>query len=97
MCVAFQKYIGPQSFESHACSGSDSSLLFILTTTGIIGFMAFAFSIFRIRGFIQHSSNYLLLAVSFIALLVHSLFSNSMFYPWIMGWMVILLAVVSGN
>ena len=93
MCIAYQKYVGPQSFASHACSGSDSSLLFILTTTGIIGFMAFVFFVFRIRSSVLHSTYYILLCVSFVALLVHSLFSNSMFYPWIMGWMVILLAI----
>jgi hypothetical protein len=36
----------------------------------------------------------LVLGASFLALIIHSMFSNSMFYPWIMGWMTILLAEV---
>jgi len=94
MCVAYQKYIGAQAFSSHACSGSDSSILFVLATTGILGLLVFGLSIFRIAKSLTHNSYFIILSSSFIALLVHSLFSNSMFYPWIMGWMIILLAEV---
>jgi hypothetical protein len=31
--------------------------------------------------------------LSAVALFVHSLFSNSLFYPWIMGYIIILLAL----
>jgi len=94
MCIAYQRYIGAQDFSSHACSGSDSSLLFILATTGIVGFIVFAYSLKCIAYSLKRNSNFLILSSSFLTLLVHSLFSNSMFYPWIMGWMVILLAEV---
>jgi len=93
MCIAYQKYIGVQAFVSHACSGSDSSLLFILTTTGIAGFMVFMSSIGKIIKSLQKSPYPVLLTSASAALLVHSLFSNSMFYPWIMGYMVILLTL----
>lgn len=92
MCIAYQNFIGPQSFASHACSGSDSSLLFILATTGIIGSIVFIYSIWNISRSLS-GPDLLLIGSSFFALLIHSLFSNSMFYPWIMGWMVVLLAV----
>lgn len=92
MCIAYQKYIGIQDFSSHACSGSDSSLLFILATTGVVGFIIFVFSIWKITMSLRHDSYFIILASSFIALIIHSLFSNSMFYPWILGWMMILLA-----
>ena len=92
ICIAYQKYIGVQSFTSHACSGSDSSLLLLLTTTGITGFIVFAFSIIKISNSLRKNTNFLLLSSSFLAMLVHSLFSNSLFYPWIMGYLVILLA-----
>jgi O-antigen ligase len=94
MCIAYQKYIGPQSFSSHACSGSDSSLLFILTTTGVLGFMIFIYSIIGVAKYLPNTRTDKILTASFFALLVHSLFSNSMFYPWIIGWIMILLAVV---
>ncbi|KKQ91714.1 MAG: hypothetical protein UT17_C0004G0062 [Candidatus Woesebacteria bacterium GW2011_GWB1_39_10] len=93
MCVAYQKYIGSQTFTSHSCSGSDSSLLFVLTTTGVVGLIVFIYSISGIGLSVKHTPNFLVLSSSFLALAVHSLFSNSLFYPWIMGWMVFLLAL----
>lgn len=97
LCLAYQKYIGVQSFSSHACSGSDSSLLFILATTGTIGLIVFVFSAIKVSGFLSQDPNSHILISSFAALLTHSLFSNSMFYPWIMGWMIILLGVSLGS
>jgi hypothetical protein len=94
MCIAYQKYIGPQDFSSHACSGSDSSLLFILTTTGVIGFLVFISSVWKSMKSLRPGSYSIVLGSSFAALIVHSLFSNSMFYPWILGWLMILLAEV---
>ena len=93
MCIAYNKYIGPQNFSSHACSGSDSSILFILATTGVVGFIVFIYSLFKIKNNLKHSTYYTLLTTSFIALIVHSVFSNSVFYPWILGWVIILLAM----
>jgi len=87
MCLARQIYIGPESFSSHACSGSDSSLLLILATTGVSGFFVFCDLVFNIW---KRASG--VFKSSLIALFVHSLFSNSMFYPWIMGYLIILLA-----
>lgn len=88
MCLARNKYIGVEPFSSHACSGSDSSLLLILATTGISGFFVFIQLIFNIW---KRSDP--ILKSSLIALFVHSLFSNSIFYPWIMGWLIILFSV----
>jgi O-antigen ligase len=95
MCLAYQKYIGFQDFSSHSCSGSDSSLLMVLATTGVIGFMIFLNSVKRIADNVKHSSYLVLLSACFSALLIHSLFSNSLFYSWIMGYFVVLLAVVA--
>lgn len=90
MCLSYNKYIGFQEFSSHACSGSDSSLLFILATTGVIGFMVFVWACIDVFRYTKYN---ILYTSSAVALLTHSLFSNSMFYPWIMGWIFILLAV----
>src|SRR5258706_1955496 len=95
ICLAYQKYIGPQSFSSHSCSGADSSLLFVLATTGAAGLMAFIYSLLRIASSLKRDTNFLVLSASFWALAVHSLFSNSLFYPWIMGFILILLATTT--
>ena len=84
MCLARQKYIGIESFESHACSGSDSSLLLVLATTGVAGFLSFLFLLIHVWRNSNSLSKTLL-----VATLVHSMFSNSLFYPWILGYIVI--------
>jgi O-antigen ligase len=93
MCIAYQKYIGIQDFSSHACSGSDSSLLFVLATTGVIGFMIFLSLIEKVMRSLDRSVNAKIFIASSAALFVHSLFSNSLFYPWILGYIFVLLAV----
>jgi O-antigen ligase len=55
----------------HAASGFDSSLLTIATTSGLIGFACFLWAI-------KGQFDYYLLAVA-----IHSLFSNSLLYPWV--------------
>ncbi|KKR64563.1 MAG: hypothetical protein UU02_C0007G0001, partial [Candidatus Woesebacteria bacterium GW2011_GWA1_40_43] len=93
LCIARNKYIGMESFTSHACSGSDSSLLLILATTGTIGLMVFAGSILGVfKSLTENREAQTVIAVS-MALFIHSLFSNSLFFPWVMGYVVILLAV----
>lgn len=93
MCIAYNKYIGFQKLSSHACSGSDSSILFILATTGVLGLIIFIYLILRIKDSTKNSKYFNILSGSFAALLVHSMFSNSMFYSWIAGWIVMLIAV----
>ena len=93
MCIAYQKYIGVQSFTSHSCSGSDSSLLFVLTTTGVVGFMILVYSIRKVNRYLSQDKYFTILHSCFVALLVHSLFSNSVFYSWILGYLVIFLAI----
>lgn len=82
---------------SHAGAGADSSLLFILATTGIVGLTAYLLLFKRILHtayYIPHTPGSLAVFASLSALLVHSFFLNSLFYPWIMAWMWILLASI---
>lgn len=94
------------SFEGgHAGAGSDSSILFILVTTGIPGvllyfIMWFAFLKDSFSDYFAKSKGTLVRAlglivgVSLLTLMAHTQFVNSMFYPWIMAWMWILLALM---
>lgn len=92
ICLARQKYLGVGDFASHACSGADSSLLLVFATSGIVGLMVFIYLLYRV----VKSTKRDLFGISFIscffALLIHSLFVNSLFYPWVMGFMGILFA-----
>ena len=66
---------------SHAAAGLDNSFLFVLATTGIIGLLTY---LNLLKSLWQTS---LLLKLSLVAILVHSLFQNSLFYPLIMIWL----------
>ena len=68
--------------ETHAGAGADSSIFFVLATTGIIGLAAFL-NIFRVilKSIKKRSSIF----ISFLgAVLSHSFFINSLFYPQVM-------------
>lgn len=79
-------------------SGSDSSLLLVAATTGIVGLLAFlTLALFILKGLFKKArKNPITLAALaiFIALLVHTQFVNSFFYPQIilLVWVIIGLA-----
>jgi len=79
-------------------AGSDSSLLLVFATTGIFGFLVFLAILLRIflLSFRQKNISPAALTVfsSLIALLIHSVFVNSMFYPWISAWFWIILGLM---
>jgi len=85
---------------SHAGAGADSSLLFVTATTGLIGLTAYLYylkSIFNPQptsaGIAQRDN--LQLKSTLVALLVHSLFLNSLFYPAVMLWLALLVAATA--
>ena len=76
---------------SKAAAGVDSSLLFVFATTGIVGFASYVYLLCWLFQSGKKSPVYI---ASFIAILIHSFFVNSLFYPWVMIWMWILAASV---
>ncbi|OGM59852.1 hypothetical protein A2955_00530 [Candidatus Woesebacteria bacterium RIFCSPLOWO2_01_FULL_37_19] len=92
LCLVRQKLFNDNS-KSHSCYGSDSSLLFLLATTGVVGFMTLANTFLRIFKDFVKNQYYKILIASFLAIIIHSLFLNSLFYSWVMGWMVILMGI----
>ena len=86
--------IGEGGSVSRAAAGVDNSALFVLVSTGVVGFAAFVWLVVsmasqRVQAMKKASTRWL--GVSFCAsgaaLLVHSLFVNSLFYPWVLLWM----------
>ena len=65
--------------NSHANSGFDGSLMTILTTSGLCGLILFVLGLKTV--FIQGN---LIIKTILISLLFHSLFANSLLYPWIL-------------
>jgi len=76
--------------SSHACSGTDSSLLFILATTGIVGFLIFINLVIMVLAKLQNKLTISILSAVF----VHSLFSQSLFYSFIMGFLALYFGAV---
>jgi len=81
------------NFSSHSCYGADSSLLFILATTGIVGFIFLLQILLKILKNIDNTFYGDTLKASGIALLVHSQFVGSLTYPWGVGYIALLTAV----
>jgi len=74
---------------SHSGGGVDNSFLFILATSGILGLLGLLGLLGKIL-FLSFRKSPLVFA-SLVAILIHSLFNNTFFYPWVMGWLVIIL------
>ncbi len=76
---------------SHSAAGTDSSILFVLATTGILGLFAYLWLYLKaLRGFKS-----IIITASILAVFTHSFFLNSLFYPWVMAWLWFLLAMES--
>jgi len=82
--------------DSHSGAGSDSSLLFVTAATGILGlasYFYFLWVVFKLS--CKNNSKIKLISLATIAsLLTHSLFNNSLFYPWILIWWWIILGLI---
>lgn len=81
--------------ENHAASGSDSSLLLVLATSGIVGGAVFGWFVYRLLISVMSGSGiFKEVAVStLVALFVHSWFINSLFYPWVLVWVATLVGL----
>lgn len=88
---AIKEYnLGNEQFiKSHGSSSNDSSLLFVASTTGIIGLIIYLYFLISLVKYSYPKNPVLISAV--LGLLIHSFFANSLFYPFILVW--ILLAV----
>lgn len=83
------------TIPNHASAGTDNVYLFVLATTGIIGFSAFLLFFFLvlkrlIQGLAKKDIIHEVLFSSLIAVLCGSLFNNLLFYPAILLWLVLL-------
>jgi O-antigen ligase len=82
-------FLDVDNFNKHSGAGSDSSLLFVLVTTGVFGLVVFLCGFTEI--FKTSGDNRLLLLAVVGGLFLHSLFVNSLFFPQIMFLWLILL------
>lgn len=84
----------------HSGAGTDNSFLFVLATTGIIGFIAFAnllYAFVKNTLILQNTIFSRVVFVSIIAITIDSFFVNSLFYESILAWMWILVALMENK
>ena len=90
LCAYREKYLSYVSTDSHSCSGADSSLLFILATTGILGlFVIVGLGLVVVKS-ISPGLYGLAFLTCTLAVILHSFFHNTIFYPWVMGYLALL-------
>ena len=91
-------------YASHAAAGIPNSFLFVLATTGTLGFVLFAILFFKI--FQNFWKNYrhkkqvvftVCVLASFIGVFIDSIFENSLFFIPILLWLVLLLGIYVGE
>lgn len=82
---------------THSGAGTDNSFLYVLATTGVIGFAAYIYLIYKIlnlgRIYMKNKKISLLLISIMLGVLVDSLFVNSLFYVYIMEFVWIFAAI----
>ncbi len=83
-------YLTPDTLEDHSASGSDSSFLLVLATTGIIGFIIFILAFFFP---LLSAPSYFTAAIIF-SFILESQFINSLFFPQIMFFWISLYALI---
>lgn len=84
-----QYHLGQEQFlKSHGATTNDSSLLFVLATTGILGFTAYIF--FLVSLFINGN---IILRVGLLGLIAQSFFANTLFYPPLLCWLALIAAI----
>lgn len=86
-------FLTPDEGEIHSGAGSDSSLLFVFATTGILGFLVYlgGFVFSAVDTFLRNKNGWLSVCSLLAGLLLESQFINSLFYPQIMFVLFILL------
>jgi len=90
-------FLSEENWQStNAGAGADNSFLFTWATTGIFGFLTLLFLLARImqKSILLAVKNEmaLILFTSTIAIAVSSFFVNAFFYPWVLFWLMLLLA-----
>ncbi|MBI5620576.1 O-antigen ligase family protein [Candidatus Gottesmanbacteria bacterium] len=85
-----------RALPGRAGAGIDSSILFVGVTTGIMGLAGYLWLLLQmVKPALTRKRTPLMIMYvsSFGAIIVHSLFVNSLFYPWVMVWLWTLVGV----
>lgn len=81
----------PNSIDNHSSTGIENSFIFVASSTGLAGLLFYLIWLYQI--FIRGAD---MVKISLIAVVVHSLFINSLFFPPVMIWIWIIAGTGSG-
>lgn len=76
--------------DTRGATTNDSSLLYVLATTGVLGFLTYLMFLFSLTK--TGMKNNIILSAAIGGLIFHSLFANSLFYPFILVWIFLKVA-----
>lgn len=86
---------------THSGAGTDNSFLFILATTGILGFIAYLYLLYKMfflgKENLRKNKFAAVLISSLLGVMVSSIFVNSLFFVYIMGWIWIMAALTENS
>lgn len=101
---AQNKYLGLNSFyweTTHSGAGTDNSFIFVLATTGIVGFVAYIYFLYNIFSLsiinLTKNKYAVCLFSSLLGLVVGSIFINSLFYVFILEWIFVLAGLTENS
>ena len=91
-------FISRETLDSHSGAGSDSSLLLVLATTGVVGFTVFFAGLVQPFFLFIKSKEFTFYTATFLSLMMHALFVNSLFYSQIaILWMFFIVLAETAN
>ncbi len=76
-----------QFLDSRGSTTNDSGFLYVLATTGVVGFIAYFLFLLSILK-LSFKNNFVLFS-GILGLTLHSFFANSLFYPFILIWILL--------
>lgn len=79
---------GEEFLQSHGASTNDSSLLYVAATTGVIGLISYIFLLGAI--FVTGVKLHPPLAAGLLGLITQSFFANTLFYPFLLIWLILI-------
>lgn len=91
-----------KQIESHGGASNDSSLLFVSSTTGVVGLMAYLFFLYTIlqaawANWQKENLWGLIVTIGLAGLIAQSFFANVLFYPPILAWLMMGIGQLSAK
>ncbi len=91
-------HLRPNEFiQDRGASSNDSSLIYVASTTGLLGFLSYLVFLFSIiwvgwQNYLSKNPFGAILLSGLSVIFIQSFFSNTLFYPFLLMWIVLVLS-----